>query len=289
MIKLASLDLNEDLKLYTQYLRQQGILHRIVEESGKQSVYVSRSSDIDFVKESLRKYLETGPCEELAIEKKRVGKENLIFLILNLTFKSFVSNPATFLLILICVAVAFLTSMGRNTDGASFLFYPLIDPQSFLLLLRDITTISTAFRTTFPMFLHFGELHLVFNMVWLWYFGRQLERIGSTWFFITLVIIFSFVSNTSQYLALGYNNFGGMSGVVYGLLGYTWVCHVFMPKRRLLMSHSIFIFFVISLFIMEFFASSWIATAAHLGGLLSGLVVGLLVVIHSRWSGKAIN
>ena len=64
------------------------------------------------------------------------------------------------------------------------------------------------------MFLHFGELHLVFNMLWMWYFGKQLEGSLPAWLFLSSIILISVISNTVQYLVSGYNNFGGMSGVI---------------------------------------------------------------------------
>ena len=130
-------------------------------------------------------------------------------------------------------------------------------------------------RPQAPMFLHFGELHLIFNMLWLWYFGRQLEAIHPRWLFVMLIVLTSFVSNTTQYLSSNFNNFGGMSGVVYGLVGYTWLVHTLMPRSRLQIRGSMFAVFVAALLLMEILASSWIATAAHIGGLVSGLLLGL--------------
>ena len=46
-------------------------------------------------------------------------------------------------------------------------------------------------------------------------------------------------------------------------------------------------FFVAALVIMEVVASSWIATAAHLGGLFSGLVIGVAVVGYLRLKGES--
>jgi len=135
------------------------------------------------------------------------------------------------------------------------------------------------------MFLHFGELHLIFNMLWLWYFGRQLEAIHPRWLFVLLVVLTSFVSNTTQYMSSDYNNFGGMSGVVYGLVGYTWMVHTLMPRSNLQIRGSmfaVFAVFVAALVLMEIVASSWIATAAHIGGLVSGLLLGIMIAGYYR-------
>ena len=289
MIKVTDIGLSEDLKGFTRYLSQKKIFHRVVEESGRQSIYVYDKLDVEFVKKSLREFLLNEPALALVQDEESPLKFESVSFIFRGAYRIFFSSPVTLSLIATSLMVAFLTSMGGSLYGYSFMFYPLINSQDIIQLLGDISTPSIAVRTILPMFLHFGELHLVFNMVWLWYFGKQLEAAGPTWLLVAVILITAFVSNTSQYLAIGYNNFGGMSGVVYGLLGYTWVMHIFIPQRRLLINNSMFVFFVVALVLMELIASSWIATAAHLGGLLSGLVSGLFVVSYYRWIAKYIT
>jgi GlpG protein len=137
------------------------------------------------------------------------------------------------------------------------------------------------------MFLHFGELHLVFNMLWLWYFGKQLEAIHSSWYVAALIIIIAFVSNTAQYLMSETRNFGGMSGVIYGLMAYAWVVHTARPQSYLSLNRNLLTFFVIALVAMELVASSMIATAAHVGGLISGLLLGAVAVLVAKKLVKA--
>lgn len=82
-------------------------------------------------------------------------------------------------------------------------------------------------RVITPIFLHFPALgivfaHLAFNMIWLWQFGVLIERFESSHFLLWLIIIASVVSNVSQALVSS-AIFGGMSGVVYALLGYLFM------------------------------------------------------------------
>ena len=189
--------------------------------------------------------------------------------------RAFVASPVTFSLIAACLLVALLSLMGSQPGRVGVLFYPLLAVDNLFALLGELTSVGTILRTLTPMFLHFGELHLIFNMLWLWYFGRQLEAIHPRWLFVVLIILTSFVSNTTQYLSSNFNNFGGMSGVVYGLVGYTWLVHTLMPRSKLEIRGSMFAVFVAALVLMEILASSWIATAAHIGGLFSGLLLGL--------------
>ena len=282
MIRAASLGIDTDLLQYSQFLRSQGIRHRIIEESGQQVIWVGSELEKQFVSTSLPQFIEaidTGrlPATAPANRASFSGKP-----LLNAILRAFIASPITLTLITLSLLVAAVSVLGSQAARVSFLFYPLIASDGVFALLGDITSLSVLLKTVTPMFLHFGELHLVFNMLWLWYFGKQLEWIQSPWIFLSLVLATSFISNTTQYLYIDYNNFGGMSGVVYGLVGYTWVVHTFMPRSSLLLNNNMFVFFVLALVIMEIVASSWIATAAHVGGLVSGLVLGVMAVLYYR-------
>lgn len=281
MIKAASLGIDIDLLSYSQFLKQQGLRHRIVEESGMQAIYVESSIEVQFIQQSLEKFINGKEIEQS--ERARpsgsvISIKRIIYSILT----AFIQSPITMILIVICLTVAAISSLGAAASRVDFMFYPLIDSSSLSALIGDINSLGVAFGTLAPMFLHFGELHLVFNLLWLWYFGKQLESLQPAGMFIALVVLTSFVSNTTQYMAIEYNNFGGMSGVVYGLLGYTWIIHSLMPRSYLLINTNMFIFFVLALVLMEVVASSWIATAAHVGGLVSGVAIGIATVLFYR-------
>ena len=281
MIKAASLGIDIDLLSYSQFLKQQGLRHRSVEESGMQAIYVESSIEVQFIQQSLEKFIngkEIEQSERARSSGSAISIKRIIYSILT----AFIQSPITMILIVICLTVAAISSLGAAASRVDFMFYPLIDSSSLSALIGDINSLGVAFGTLAPMFLHFGELHLVFNLLWLWYFGKQLESLQPAGMFIALVVLTSFVSNTTQYMAIEYNNFGGMSGVVYGLLGYTWIIHSLMPRSYLLINTNMFIFFVLALVLMEVVASSWIATAAHVGGLVSGVAIGIATVLFYR-------
>jgi GlpG protein len=77
-------------------------------------------------------------------------------------------------------------------------------------------------RIITPIFLHFSIMHLVFNLYWFWSFGGQIEDLRGATRFALLVLIIGALSNIGQAVVTG-PNFGGLSGVVYGLLGYLWM------------------------------------------------------------------
>lgn len=288
MIKAASLPTDTNLLNFSKLLHAHGLAHRINEESGQQVIWVGSEAEAVAVQAALEKWLNTDhdPGSVKNGSVKNVPSER-IFPDFGVFLKGAVAAiyyyPITAFLFAVCLFVAVISGLGSYPDRVVALFYPLLVSDGLWELLTDIKSFTDLGRTFTPMFLHFGELHLVFNMLWLWYFGRQLESIQSLWSFVALVLVTSFVSNTTQYMVNDANNFGGMSGVVYGLVGYTWVIHKLMPKSYLSLNSNMLVFFVVALVAMEILASSLVATAAHIGGLASGLVLGGGVVIYNRY------
>lgn len=280
MIKAASLATEINLLRFSQFLQSQGILHRINEESGQQIIWVQEPSQAIFIREAL----DTWRFDDPVPGDRKLATQILLSTgrgIMKLG-EAFMRAPVSLLLITACLIVAIVSELGTQPQRVSFLFYPALDHSGLTALLISINEITELLRSFAPMLLHFGELHLVFNMLWLWYFGRQLESTHPRWLYIALILICSFAGNTAQYLFTGYNNFGGMSGVVYGLVGYVWLIHIFMPKSGLLINSKMFLVFVVALVAMEILASSWIASAAHIGGLIAGLLFAALVVFFYR-------
>ncbi|MDF5668386.1 rhomboid family intramembrane serine protease, partial [Vibrio parahaemolyticus] len=70
-------------------------------------------------------------------------------------------------------------------------------------------------------------------------------------------------------------NLGGLSGVVYALLGYLWILGYRLPHLGLPLPKPIIVFMLVWLvlgFVQPFMA---IANTAHLVGLLSGMAIAL--------------
>lgn len=282
MIKAASLPIEVNLLRFSQFLQSQGIAHRINEESGQQVIWVEGAQEAAVVTEVLARW---SFDQESAVENTAANRGVSFFNsrhVINSLIAAFVRAPISLSLIVACLLVALVSSLGVQPQRVSMLFYPLLDSAGLIPLLASIDSMGELLRSFAPMLLHFGELHLAFNMMWLWYFGRQLESSHPTWLFVVLILFCSFAANTTQYLTSGYNNFGGMSGVVYGLVGYAWIIRSFMPRSLLLINNTMFVVFIVALLAMEVVASSWIASAAHIGGLLAGLLQGVLVVFFYR-------
>lgn len=286
MIEALSADLEIDFRPFIRYLSTQGVRHRISEESGKQVLWVATEAEAATVRQAYARWRQE---PELLDELNRswetqAGVNPVRSSVANLLFRQIYYMPITVSLTVLCLLVAVVSALGNQVGRVDFLFYPLLNASGLFPLLADIDSLSDVLRTLTPMLLHFGEIHLVFNLLWLWYFGKQLEPVQPRTLYLMLIVLLAFISNTAQYLVLEYNNFGGMSGVVYGLVAYTWVIHNLMPRSRLMINNSMFAVFVAAMILMEVFASSLIATAAHVGGLLAGLVLGVIVVAYYRFA-----
>jgi GlpG protein len=138
-----------------------------------------------------------------------------------------------------------------------------------------------------PCLLHGGFLHILFNMLWLWMLGRQIEERIKKWQYLSITLIIGILSNTFQYLMSG-PLFIGYSGVICGLAGFIWVRQKRAPwegyplQRATLIFLAIFIFGmlalqVVSFILMRFEVANFpmnIANTAHISGAITGAVLG---------------
>jgi GlpG protein len=131
-------------------------------------------------------------------------------------------------------------------------------------------------RVFTPIFVHLGALHLLFNMMWLWDLGGAIERLKGGPFLALFVAASGAASNLLQYAITRSPNFGGMSGVVYALLGYVWMQGRFNPAFGIALHRS-----TVAM-MLAWYALCWtgllgpIANWAHTGGLMMGVAWGFL-------------
>ena len=121
-------------------------------------------------------------------------------------------------IILICVAIAVISKLGNSIEALSPLF--IASPGSEGL--SDVMN-GQLWRLATPIFIHFGIMHLVFNLMWVWDLGRLIEDKKGAAFYLVFVLIVGVLSNLAQYFFTGSPYFGGMSGALYGMFGYIWI------------------------------------------------------------------
>jgi len=135
----------------------------------------------------------------------------------------------------------------------------------------QLTTPTELWRWFTPMLLHFSLTHLVFNLAWWLYLDRQFEQRLGSMLLINLTLSVALLSNAAQYFMVN-PQFGGLSGVVYGLFGYFWLAGIINPAQRLQISPGLAGFMLLWL-LLGFFDVLWLNMAnwAHLGGLVAGM------------------
>ena len=144
--------------------------------------------------------------------------------------------------------------------------------------LTEALSSGQIWRLLSPAFLHFGWMHLIFNMMWLWYFGRQVESLQGSGRMLLILLLSGIGANLAQY-ATGTVLFGGMSGVDFALLGYVWLMSRRAPGNGFFVPQMLVVFMLgWMLFTMTDMAAAVgfgnVANEAHLGGLIVGLALG---------------
>jgi GlpG protein len=130
---------------------------------------------------------------------------------------------------------------------------------------------------------------VAFNSLWLWDLGKKIEQSLGHFNMFMLFLVIAIVSNSSQYYFAAPGLFGGMSGVVYGLLGFSWVAPILQPAWAIRPSTPVMLVMVgwliaCLLGLIEVLGFGAIANAAHVGGLLCGTVLGAVFGGVSRYT-----
>lgn len=178
----------------------------------------------------------------------------------------------------ICVVVFLLTGMGKDMSVVRyFTFVPLV-PAGSGFVFGDVSAIwqGQPWRLFTPMFLHFGFMHILFNLWWLKDLGTALERVFSSRYLLVFVLAIAAFSHVLEYAMSGPTQFGGMSGVVYGLFAFIWIRGRLDPSFPYRMPQQLVTFMLIWL-ALGF--TGWVGPIAnwvHTGGLLAGAGWGLI-------------
>ena len=137
-------------------------------------------------------------------------------------------------------------------------------------------------RLISPIFLHFSFAHLAFNCLWIYILGEKIERIDGSLIFISLVIFTAISSNSLQFFWNGSSLFGGLSGVIYGLIGFCMIIEMDSSRDIYDIPPGLYMFMVIWMIlgflgILELFGFGSVANFAHLGGLVSGIIFAMVI------------
>jgi GlpG protein len=208
-------------------------------------------------------------AKEKAEYQRRIRTRKSLFV----KFSGYGVGVLTYALIGVCVAVAFYSKFGGNEDFARQMF--ISDPgQTATGFLPEVFQQGEFWRLLTPVVLHFGWLHLIFNMMWLYQLGCMIEARQSSLRLLLLVVVTGVFSNLAQYLVTADPRFGGMSGVVYALAGYVWMQGKYNRASGLFLNQQSVTILLIWLVVCFTGAVGPVANYAHLGGLICGMAIG---------------
>lgn len=186
----------------------------------------------------------------------------------------------TYIIMAICIILFILMELsGGSTNSQTLLKYGA----NLDVLVKN----GEYYRLFTCIFLHIGIMHLLCNMYSLYIIGREVENLFGKIKYI-IIFILSGIFGSIMSLAFTHNTISaGASGAIFGLLGA--LLYFGMHYRTYLgeaIKRSIIPIIVINL-IIGFFAEG-IDLAAHIGGLVGGVLVAMMVGVPDKSKTKDI-
>lgn len=191
--------------------------------------------------------------------------------------KTLPRGETTFFILVVCVVLYGLSylEMGKRLVDMLFMGSP---ESGFLYEILH----GQVWRLITPIFIHLSILHILFNMLWFKDLGYIIEYKFGKKDLLVLIGISAMISNLLQYFVSG-PQFGGMSGVLYAMLGFVWVYKkLHLDFDYSLPGRDITIMIGWLLLCLTGFLGP-IANTAHAGGLF----VGMLYAVYKapeKWS-----
>ena len=187
-------------------------------------------------------------------------------------------NSSYFYIIALAIFLTLFTNFGLNN---------FLEPLLFIK-----TNLNSSFENTYlinnewwrlitPTFVHFSMTHLVFNCLWIYILGQRIEKLDGLSVFLFIFILTGILSNAGQFFWTQQYLFGGLSGSVYGLLGYCFIIELDGRHGRYGLPEALYLFMFIWLLVgftgvLNFFGFGNVANTAHLVGMIAGFIIGLI-------------
>jgi len=130
------------------------------------------------------------------------------------------------------------------------------------------------------MFLHGGAMHIFFNMWCLWDLGRLCESLYGRWTFAAIYFVTGIAGGLASLAWHPFVPSVGASGAIFGLAGALiasfYLGEFSLPRVAISGTlRSLVIFAVFNIVVGQFFGG--IDNACHIGGLVSGLLLGAVI------------
>jgi len=186
----------------------------------------------------------------------------------------------TFLMMCVCFYLAVAAKLGDNHEWLRNLY--ISDPENLTNKVLPEVFRGEVWRLFTPIFMHADilkdPLHLIFNMLWFYQLGSMIEARKSSLFLFVFIAVSALISNLVQYFYHG-PAFHGMSGVVYALAGYIWICGRYNRDSGLYLDAQSITYMLIWLVVCFTGLVGPVANAAHVAGLIVGVIWGRIAAL----------
>lgn len=180
-----------------------------------------------------------------------------------------------------CALVFLITAFGADQKMVSYFF--------FFSRWEDVFDLSQIWRWVSPVFLHFGFLHFTFNLLWWWDIASLIEGMQGSARLFNIFMMLAIIPNLVQFSVNGHL-FGGLSGVVFGVLGYVWVYGQVRQDYPLQMRPVIVLMMLIWLLVgftgVLDNVIGPMANEVHLAGLVCGGLLGAVYAMKDKLQPK---
>jgi GlpG protein len=277
-LKLVAFSKEQPARLLTIYLLEQGIHaeYKYLDNEYSHAVMLLESSDQIEAKKLAEEFVlnpnnvkyqtaawQSGETVDLIPDKSFSAAKALYDL---------KQAPFTSAILAICLLIYLLAMIGISA------------PYSWLQIQPIAMLIDTGewWRLLGPALIHFSVLHIAFNLLWWWSLGKQIE---ATFGFSSLLMLFVFsavLSNVAQLLVSG-TNFGGLSGVVYALVGCVWWLGWLKPSWKISLPKPIVMFLLVWLVVGYLdILPVHMANTAHTVGLICGCLFAWFLIARAN-------
>jgi GlpG protein len=323
MRHIGTLDSAQEANRFTAYLIVAQIRAMVEQEGEKFAIWIREENDLPKAKEEFSAFL-ANPSDprysgkereaEALLRAERDGRLKGQKNIVQVQQKAPGSSPVsmrrsplcmTLLGISVIVTLLFFSEQDQPREGRSFvesLFFTDNAGRAAFNLAGENTELRAkaafsaiargeVWRLVTPIFIHLSWVHLIFNCWALLILGSRLEnRFGAMRLALWMLAIAIF-SNAAQAILEG-PGFGGLSGVLYGVVGIAVVYSMRSGGRSILITREETVIYMIWFVLCIVLSSDqWgevmgnkmlVANVAHGAGLFFGAAIGLVVSFWNR-------
>ena len=258
-----------DLSPLTQHLWAHRIAHRVVFHEGKQCLLLANPGDIDQVHQWVEEW-RAGTLKQPDSGPVAAGTLTRAFMVIG-------QAPVAFFMLFVWLGTYALMLFQPtllvewSIPGADYWPVQRSDWQAWLSV-----GIWEFFR---PALLHFGIMHVLFNLFWWWVLARPIEHRDGLLSLLLVMLVAALVGNGVQWWFSG-PGFGGASGIVFGAMGWVgWrqlrgVAAYALPPAMLPLMAGWMLLTILGDQLIPGLTNS--AHGAHLGGLVSGILMAMI-------------